>query len=149
MLVLTSGASSPLMIKSCRRIQRSVPARTSCLQVQALVGIRELSIFTDPSHHADIGSGIMQTDPARTSCLQVMLMKKTLMAMMLIMRSIHHDVKLPAPQPLPCFPPLPNLHTPFFTVPNLPLYSSTPVGQMPGSFWVLCGACMSWGTIVT
>jgi len=32
-LELTSGASSPLMIRSCRRIQRSVPARTSCLRV--------------------------------------------------------------------------------------------------------------------
>ena len=64
-------------------------------------------------------------------------------------RSIHHEVNLPAPQPLPFFLPFPNLHTPFFTVPNLPLYSSIPVGQMPGSFWVLCGACKSWGTIVT
>ena len=64
-------------------------------------------------------------------------------------RSIHHDVNLPAPQPLPCFPQFPNLHTPFFTAPNLSLYSSIPVGQMPGSFWVLCGACRAWGTIVT
>ena len=29
------------------------------------------------------------------------------------------------------------------TPPNLPLYVSSPVGQMPGSFWVLCGACKS------
>ena len=64
-------------------------------------------------------------------------------------RSTHADVNLPSPQPLPCFLPFPNLYTPFFTPPNLPLYVSSPVGQMPGSFWVLCGACKSWGTIVT
>ena len=64
-------------------------------------------------------------------------------------RSTHADVILPSPQPLPCFLPFPNLYTPFFTPPNLPLYVSSPVGQMPGSFWVLCGACKSWGTIVT
>ena len=63
-------------------------------------------------------------------------------------RSTHADVILPSPQPLPCFLPFPNLFTPFFTPPNLPLYVSSPVGQMPGSFWVLCGACNSWGTIV-
>ena len=64
-------------------------------------------------------------------------------------RSTHADVILPTPQPFPCFQPFPNLFTPFFTPPNLPLYATTPVGQMPGSFWVLCGACKSWGTIVT
>ena len=32
LLQLTSGANSPLMIRSCKRIQRSVPARTSCLK---------------------------------------------------------------------------------------------------------------------
>ena len=66
-------------------------------------------------------------------------------------RSTHAGVILPSPQPLPCFLPFPNpnLYTPCFTPPNLPLYVSSPVGQMPGSFWVLCGACMSWGTIVT
>ena len=64
-------------------------------------------------------------------------------------RSTHADVILPTPQPFPCFLPFPNLHTPFFTPPNMPLYVSSPVGQMPGSFWVLCGACKSWGTIVT
>ena len=58
-------------------------------------------------------------------------------------RSTHADVILPSPQPLPCFLPFPNLYTPFFTPPNLPLYVSSPVGQMPGSFWVLCGACKS------
>ena len=46
------------------------------------------------------------------------------------------------PQPL-------QVYTPCFTPPNLPLYVSSPVGQMPGSFWVLCGACKSWGTMVT
>ena len=64
-------------------------------------------------------------------------------------RSTHADVILPSPKPLPCFLPFPNLYTPFFTPPNLPLYVSSPVSQMPGSFWVLCGACKSWGTIVT
>ena len=64
-------------------------------------------------------------------------------------RSTHADVILPTPQPFPCFQPIPNLFTPFFTPPNLPLFATTPVGQMPGSFWVLCGACKSWGTIVT
>ena len=38
--ILTSGASSPLMIRSCKRIQRSVPARTSCLQVIRMRVIR-------------------------------------------------------------------------------------------------------------
>ena len=64
-------------------------------------------------------------------------------------RSTHADVILPSPQHSPCFLPFPNLYTPFFAPPNLPLYVSSPVGQMPGSFWVLCGACKSWGTIVT
>ena len=64
-------------------------------------------------------------------------------------RSTHADVILPSPQHSPCFLPFPNLHTPFFAPPNLPLYVSSPVGQIPGSFWVLCGACKSWGTIVT
>ena len=49
-------------------------------------------------------------------------------------RSTHADVILPTPQPFPCFQPIPNLFTPFFTPPNLPLFATTPVGQMPGSF---------------
>ena len=48
-------------------------------------------------------------------------------------RSTHADVILPTPQPFPCFLPFPNLHTPFFTPPNLPLYVSSP------DAWILLG----------
>ena len=88
-------------------------------------------------------------------------------------RSNQPEEVKPTPQPFPqcsSTPPFPNLSSPFytykhtspltyishpqyvpqFTSPNTtPFFICPPCGSlMPGSQWVLCGGCHSWGTIM-